>query len=103
MPDALEPATGLAVLHLFCTVGPDVDRAGVEAAVKSAEADEVQVVPVAVLGHKADVAFMALATDWWRLRELQSALVGAGLVVVDSYVSLTEVSEYAEGHANGGQ
>ncbi|MFN8017233.1 MAG: chlorite dismutase family protein [Acidimicrobiales bacterium] len=97
MPDALVPSTGLAVLHLFCKPAPHVDRAAIGAAVKAAEGDDVQVVPVAVLGHKADVAFMALAPDWWRLRQLQSALVAAGLVVVDSYVSLTEVSEYAEG------
>jgi chlorite dismutase len=66
-------------------------------AVKSAEADGVQVVAVAMLGHKADVGFMALGPDLWRLRRLQTDLQGAGLVVSDSYVSLTEVSEYAAG------
>lgn len=64
---------------------------------KRAEADEVQVVPVAMLGHKADIGFMALGTDLWRLRGLQSDLQRAGLVVGYSYVSLTEVSEYAAG------
>jgi chlorite dismutase len=57
----------------------------------------VQVVTVAVLGHKADIGFMALGPDLWRLRRLQSDLQQAGLTVVDSYVSLTEVSEYAKG------
>ena len=38
---------------------------------------------------------MALGPDWRELRRLQSALQAAGLDVVDSYVSLTEVSEYA--------
>nr|MBA3281708.1 chlorite dismutase family protein [Acidimicrobiia bacterium] len=71
--------------------------AAIEAAVKDAVADEVQVVPVAVLGHKADVAFMALGTDLWRLRTFQTALAAAGLDLVDSYVSLTELSEYAKG------
>ena len=51
-----------------------------------------------MLGHKADVGFMALGADLWRLRRLQSDLQAAGLVVADSYVSLTEVSEYAAGH-----
>ena len=97
MPDALEPSTGLAVLHLFFGVAEPVDRGAIEAAVAAAEADEVQVVPVAVLGHKADVAFMALGRDRWRLKALQTALQEAGLVVVDSYVSMTELSEYAQG------
>ena len=97
MPDPLAPSTGLGVLHLFCTLTPLTDRAAIEAAVKDAEADEVQVVPVAVLGHKADVAFMALGRDLWRLRRFQSALAAAGLDLVDSYVSLTELSEYAKG------
>jgi chlorite dismutase len=50
-----------------------------------------------MLGHKADVAWMALGADQWRLRRLQTDLATAGLDVVDSYVSLTELSEYAQG------
>jgi len=95
-PEPLTPAVGQGVLHLFCRPGT-ADRAGVEQAVKQAEADGVQVVPVALLGHKADVGFMALAPDLWRLRALQTDLVAAGLVVVESYVSLTELSEYSAG------
>jgi chlorite dismutase len=49
------------------------------------------------LGHKADVAFMVLGDEVWRLRQLQSAVQAAGLDVVDSYVSMTELSEYAKG------
>ena len=97
MPEPLVPSTGLGVLHLFCALTPLTDRAAVEAAVKAAEADDLQVVPVAVLGHKADVAFMALGKDHWRLRAFQAALSAAGLALVDSYVSLTELSEYAKG------
>ena len=44
--------------------------------------DDHQVVTAAVLGHKADVAFMALGPDPWRLRDLQTALAAAGLDVV---------------------
>ena len=40
---------------------------------------------------------MALGPDWARLRRLQAALQGAGLLVTQSYVSLTESSEYAQG------
>jgi chlorite dismutase len=97
MAEPLEPAVGWGVLHLFCTVSPAADREAVIAAVKGAEADGVIVVPVAVLGHKADLAVMALGTDVWRLRRLQTDLQRAGLAVVDSYVSLTEISEYAAG------
>ena len=40
---------------------------------------------------------MALSNDWRNLRRLQTALQHAGLDIVDSYVSITEVSEYAKG------
>jgi len=55
------------------------------------------VVTFAVLGHKADVGFLALGPDVWHLRRFQAALQRAGLEIVESYVSLTEVSEYAQG------
>jgi peroxiredoxin len=87
----------LAVLHVFCRRGPLTEPEEVIAAVKRAEADGLQVVPVAVLGHKAELAFMILGPDLWRIRELQTALTRAGLDIVDSYLSLTELSEYAQG------
>jgi peroxiredoxin len=95
--EAVSPSVGLGVLHLFCKVTPVVERDAVEAAVAVAVAGGDQVVSVAILGHKADVAFMVLSADWWRLRGFQTAIEAAGLEVVDSYVSLTEISEYAEG------
>jgi hydrogen peroxide-dependent heme synthase len=91
------PAEGWAVLHLFFQLSPLAEAAEVVQAVEAAEADGHQVVPVAVLGHKADLGFMALGPDQWRLRRLQTELVEAGLELVDSYVSLTEISEYAKG------
>ena len=101
MSEALEPTTGQGVLHLFWRVPsgaePPADAAAVAVAIKAAEADGLQVVPVALLGHKADLATMALGPDLWRLRSLQTDLVRTGLVLVDSYVSLTELSEYAQG------
>ena len=89
--------TGLGVLHLFCKPSGSVDREAVGAALKAVEAAEGQVVTAAMLGHKCDLAVMALHPDWSVLRALQSSLQAAGLDVVDSYVSLTEVSEYAKG------
>jgi chlorite dismutase len=73
------------------------DAEAISAAVKSCQADDHQVVPFAVLGHKADIGVMALGPDLWRLQRLQAELVAAGLDPVASYVSLTEVSEYARG------
>lgn len=96
----LEPAVlseGVGVVHLFWKVSPLADRDAILAAIKQATTDDDQVVTVAMLGHKADLATMALSKDLWRLRELQTALGLAGLELVDSYVSLTEVSEYAKG------
>ncbi len=95
--EPLTPSTGLAVVHLFCERPPSAEGEAVVAAVKRAEAAGVQVVCVAMLGHKADLAFMALADDLWKLRDLQTGLRNAGLVFVESYVSLTELSEYAQG------
>ncbi len=93
----VRPQTGLGVLHLFLKAGPSVDAEAVVAAVKAAAAGGIQVVAFAVLGHKADLGVMALAPELWALRQLQSDLQAAGLVVADSYVSLTEISEYAAG------
>ena len=97
MIEPLTPASGWGVLHLFCKAGKSVDVEAVTAAVKTAQTADLQVVSVAVLGHKADLAVMAVGADLWRLRALQTSLQAAGLAVVDSYVSLTEVSEYAKG------
>ncbi|MFK7919810.1 MAG: chlorite dismutase family protein [Ilumatobacter sp.] len=88
---------GLSVVHLFAKPTPGTDRVAVYAAVEQAESDGCQVVTVAMLGHKADLCVMALSNDWNTLRSLQTALQRAGLDIVDSYVSITEISEYAKG------
>jgi chlorite dismutase len=95
--EPVAPTVGWGVLHLFCALTPFTDPTAVEKAVAVAQADDHHVVTVAVLGHKADIAFMALGPDLWRLRQLQADLQLAGLDVRDSYVSLTEISEYAQG------
>ena len=96
-PEPLTPSVGWNVLHLFCKAGLSVDTEAVVSAVKAAQGGDHQVVSFAVLGHKADVGFLAIGPDLWRLRAFQTALATAGLVMVDSYVSLTEVSEYTKG------
>ncbi|MFN3256847.1 MAG: chlorite dismutase family protein [Ilumatobacter sp.] len=88
---------GLSILHLLAKVTPSTDRRAVIAAVEAAEAADCQVITAAMLGHKADICFMALCADWRTLRTLQTALQRCGLDIADSYVSITEVSEYAKG------
>ncbi|CCM62984.1 MAG: chlorite dismutase family protein [Candidatus Microthrix parvicella] len=92
-----EPKEGQAVVHLFFSVPATADRAAVESAMKRGNDGDDQAICAALLGHKADLGVMALASDQWRLRALQTDLVAAGLRLEDSYVSLTEVSEYAKG------
>ncbi len=95
--DSTAGPPGWAVLHLFGRVGPATDGLALLAAVKEAEAAGDQVVTAALLGHKADLGFMVLGDDPWRQRAFQSAVAAAGLELAGSYVSLTEVSEYAAG------
>lgn len=93
----MRPAVGQGVLHLFFKAGPTVDAAAAVAAVKASRGRDDQVVSIAMLGHKADIAVMGIGLNLWSLRELQTDLVASGLELVDSYVSLTELSEYSQG------
>jgi chlorite dismutase len=77
--------------------GAGVDAAGVLDAIEHTRKLDHQVVTAAMLGHKADLCVLGLGPDLRVLRDLQTSLWRAGLEVVDSYVSLTEVSEYASG------
>ena len=94
-PQYVTTSVGWGVLHLFCNATDRTDGQRVVAAVKEIQDSDHQVLCVAVFGHKADIGFMALGPDLWRLRNLQSQIQQAGLVVVDSYISMTETSEYA--------
>jgi chlorite dismutase len=98
--ETVEPSVGWGVLHLFYRV----DRVRAEAepqagkrivdAVQSLVDDGHQALLFAVLGHKADLGVMALGPDLARLQQFQHELAGTPLELVDSYVSLTELSEY---------
>ena len=96
-PEPLVPTTGWNVLHLFVKAPGAVDLDRLGDAVAALEKVSGQVVTAAILGHKADACVMAVAEDVWALRRLQSAVSAAGLEVVESFVSLTEVSEYGTG------
>jgi chlorite dismutase len=91
------PREGWGVLHLFCRVGRGFDPQRVESACKALIDDGYQLVTYAVLGHKADIGFMALGPDLWRLRRFQSDIEASSVEIAYSYFSLTEVSEYAKG------
>lgn len=95
--DPCAPTVGWAVLHLFGRVTPATDGEALRDVLAAAGEDGVQVVTVAMLGHRADVGIMALAPEMAKLRRLQTAVQLANLVPSYSYVSLTEVSEYAAG------
>ena len=95
--EALVPSVGWNVVHLFMTAGLGADAVAVGEAKEVAEKAGCQVIVAAIIGHKADICVMALSEDLWDLRRLQTSLEAAGLEIVESYVSLTEISEYAEG------
>ena len=97
MTEPLSPSVGWGVLHLFWKVTASTDAAAATAAVESCVADEHRVITFATLGHKADVGTMVIGPNLWRLRRLQTELAQSGLELVDSYVSMTEVSEYTKG------
>ena len=96
-PEPLGPSSGLNVLHLFCHADAEVDEGAVRKAVEESRAADLQVVTAAIMGAKADICFMVLGINLWDLRTFQSKMQAAGLLVSESYVSVTEVSEYAAG------
>ena len=98
--EPVELSVGWGVLHLFYKV--DRARAASDSkagkrvldAVRALADDGHQALLFAVLGHKADLGVMALGPDLARLQAFQQELAGAPLDLVDSFVSLTELSEY---------
>ncbi len=94
-PQYVSTSIGWGVLHLFCKVSDASDNQRVLAAVKETEDADHQVLAVALFGHKADIGFMVLGPDLWRIRSFQTKIQRAGLLVADSYVSMTETSEYS--------
>ena len=85
------------MVHLFCHPDGPVDAGAVRKAVDEAAEKGLQVVTAAIIGAKADTCFMVLGEDLWDLRRFQSKIQAAGFKVAESYVSVTEVSEYASG------
>jgi len=99
--ESVTPSAGWGVLHLYyCVDRSRGDEPGVAKrvldAIAALEADDHQVLTFAVLGHKADVGFMAVGPDLARLARFQQELLDGPLLPEYSYFSLTEQSEYAQ-------
>jgi chlorite dismutase len=95
--EPLGPSRGLNVVHLFCHPEGIVDVAAVRKAVDDAQGAGLQIVTAAIMGAKADTCFMVLGVNLWDLRKFQSRIQAAGFNVAESYISVTEISEYAAG------
>jgi chlorite dismutase len=99
--DPVSPSEGWGVLHLYHRVDRTrIDEPGAAKrildAVAALEADDHQVLVFAVLGHKADLGFMAIGPDLARLQRFQQELLDGPLIPEYSYFSITEQSEYAQ-------
>jgi chlorite dismutase len=88
---------GWWVAHLFYKVTAHSERGPVELALKSFVDSGHQIVTVAMLGHRADLGIMAIGPSPDAIRHLQTVLRRGGLELTASYISLTELSEYASG------
>ena len=87
----VKPSEGLGVLHLFCKYQSSVDSEKIKKTISETLDNDLQVVVAVMLGHKADLALMVLGENLWDLRDFQSSIDSAGLKIVDSYFSLTEI------------
>ena len=102
----LQTAEGWHVLHLFYRLEP-AGRGRVPSLQKdflsliqsARKQKNFQVLTVSMIGHKADLGFMALSPDLAALQQFEkqlSALLGsADVLPAWSYLSMTETSEYA--------
>ncbi|HMM48450.1 MAG TPA: chlorite dismutase family protein [Miltoncostaeaceae bacterium] len=91
----LHPSTGWGVTHLLLRCVRGSDGNPMRDALRAFVADEPnQALTFSVLGGGADLGVMAISPDLDRLDVLVKALTGDQVSVVDSFFSLTEVSEY---------
>jgi chlorite dismutase len=91
----LRPSEGWGVIHLFLRAERGGDATAVVEAVDAFTATEPnQVIASSVLGGRADVALMCLSPDLDALDRLVKRVLAGPLERLDSFVSLTEHSEY---------
>ncbi len=75
--------------------GTDSDPKKAAEAVRRCEDCGQTVIAVATAGHKSDIGLMCIGTDFIVQRQLQLGLKQAGYELSYSFLSRTEVSEYA--------
>jgi hydrogen peroxide-dependent heme synthase len=90
------PSTGWGVVHLMLRAAPGAPGAeGALAAIEAfAAVEPQQAIVFSVLGGRADVGLMALGPDLDALDRLVKAVLAGPFEPTDTFVSLTELSEY---------
>lgn len=92
---AVTPSQGWGVVHLFLRTRRGESAAGPLAAIERFCATEPNYVRgFSVLGGRADIGFMCVSPDLDALDLLVKELTAGPLERLDSFVSVTEVSEY---------
>lgn len=107
-PEIKQSDHGFCVLHLFAKVKKGFNATQLQKIISSLTAPQdvvtqdvatqhatTQIVVIAMLGHESDIGFMVLSPDLNRLLEAKILLAKAKLEWTDSYLSVTEISEYA--------
>jgi hydrogen peroxide-dependent heme synthase len=104
--EPVRPGEGWGVLHLMLSVDharvPELSPTAAKefAALLETWQERVQLHPFTAMGHKADIILMALSDDLTLLRALQTDLAASAaapaVTITDSYLSLTEGSEYTD-------
>ena len=92
----LRPSEGWGVIHLFLRTERGEDGSGILQAIArfTEEADPNQAIVFSVLGGRADLGLMLLSPDLDALDRIVKDITGGPVECLDSFVSLTEHSEY---------
>ena len=96
MNDAeLRPSEGWGVIHLFVRTEPGGDASAILTAIARFTAtDPNQAIAFSVLGGRADLGLMLLSPDLNALDQIVKEITAGPVECLDSFVSLTERSEY---------
>ncbi len=93
--EELRPSEGWGVIHLFLRTDRGADASAVLEAITTFTAkDPNQVIAFSVLGGRADLGLMLLSPDLDSLDALVKRITAGPVERLDSFVSLTEHSEY---------
>ncbi len=91
----LRPSDGWGVIHLFLRIARGGDATGILEAIASFVArDPNQAIAFSVMGGRADLGLMLLSPDLDALDRTVKAITAGPVECIDSFVSLTERSEY---------